>query len=138
MNQNDIPTAAAAPPAPSTAMGMEMNGAALLGRTVYGEGEETIGTVVDIVLDPRTNGIHQLVIESANLPNGGHKTVAVDMNRVRVRPEQGVRLTGLTRDGIAAMPDFAPDDASIALGRSSSKVRASDPIPHAPQPSPDR
>ncbi|MCW2242401.1 PRC-barrel domain-containing protein [Azospirillum canadense] len=138
MNQNDIPTAAIAPPAPSAALGTEMTGAALLGRTVYGEGEEQIGTVVDIVLDPHTHAIHQLVIEGTDLSNSGHKTVAVDMGRVQVRPEQGVRITGLTRGGIAAMPDFTPDDASIALGRSSSKMRASDPIPHAPQPSPDR
>ena len=113
----DATTTPMAAPAPSASMGMEMDARSLVGNTVYGRDEQVIGKVEDVVLDPQTNTIRQLVIGPYNGSGIGRKMVVVEMEEIQVRPEQGIRLSGLTRDDVAAMPDVNPDNSAVSLGK---------------------
>ncbi|HYG84873.1 MAG TPA: PRC-barrel domain-containing protein [Azospirillum sp.] len=110
------PTTPPADPAPSASMGTEMDAEAMIGRTVFDKDDQEIGKIEDVAVDSQTGRINRLVIGSGDPAGTGRKIVAVDMEKVEVTPEKGIRLSGLTRNDVAAMPDFT-DDSALSLGK---------------------
>lgn len=107
-------------PAPSSAMtaapsGKEISAEDMIGRDVYGQGDEELGEVTDVVLDPQSKAIRKLVIGTGGFLGLGQKTVAIDVEKVEIRPEQGVYVSGLTQEAVKAMPDFDVSEGTVSL-----------------------
>jgi hypothetical protein len=90
----------------------------LMGRTVVGSDGERIGTITDVILGPDGQARH-LVVRSGGFLGLGGRHVAVDIGQALTRPGgDSIRLHGMARTDIGAMPDFQYDDAVISLNRS--------------------
>lgn len=113
----DTPTTPSANPAPSASMGGELAPEAMIGRTIYDRDNQEVGKLDDVAVDPQTGRISRFMIVPRDGTDGGRKAVAVDMDKVEVMPEQGIRLPTLSRGDIAAMPDAAPGSALSLGGR---------------------
>src|SRR4051794_28951818 len=123
------PPAAAGPraPAPPATAGEAVRAADMIGRSVQGSDGEPLGKVRDAVVDARTGKIQKLVIASGGFLGIGAKNVALDFDRVEVRPEGGIVAKDVTRKDVGAMPrydvaaeteplDKPPPPAAVAPG----------------------
>lgn len=112
----DEPADTATAPAPSAApSGTEVSADDMIGRTVYGEEDEELGEVTDVIVDPDTKQVSRLVIGMGGFLGIGEKTVALDMNQVEIRPEQGIYVSGMRQADIEGMEEYNPDDATASL-----------------------
>lgn len=116
----DEPTAAEATTAPATTAptagaGTEVSADDMIGRTVYGEEDQEIGEVKDVILDPDTKQINRLVVGTGGFLGIGEKTVAIDMTQVEIRPEQGIYVSGLRQEDVQGMEEYNPDDSTASL-----------------------
>src|SRR3954449_1134115 len=123
------PPAEASPRAPATpaTAGEAVRAADMIGRPVQGSDGEPLGRVRDAVVDARTGKIRKLVIASGGFLGIGAKNVALDFDRVEVRPEGGIAAKDVTRKDVEAMPrydvaaeteplDKPPPPAAVAPG----------------------
>jgi sporulation protein YlmC with PRC-barrel domain len=78
----------------------------MMGRQVEGSDGQPLGRVSDVIVDPQSGRIQQLVIASGGFLGIGAKRVAVDFSEVEVRPEGGIVAKGLTQASIEGMPEF--------------------------------
>ncbi|HYG88946.1 MAG TPA: PRC-barrel domain-containing protein [Azospirillum sp.] len=115
MDTQGTPATPAAKPAPSAASGTEVSAEEMIGRSVYGKDNQEIGSVTDIVVDPQTKQIRKLVVGSGGFLGIGKKTVALEMDQVEIRPEQGLYASNLTREEIKGMPEFKVDESTVSL-----------------------
>jgi sporulation protein YlmC with PRC-barrel domain len=127
--QPSTPTPPAAQEAPMTAPGTPANEMAspatgagptaevstenMIGRDVYGDNDQDLGEVADVILDPQTKQISKLVIETGGFLGLGEKTVAIDIGQVEIRPDQGIYVSGLTQEAVRDMAEYDPDDATV-------------------------
>jgi|HigsolmetaAR204D_1030405.scaffolds.fasta_scaffold04450_2 sporulation protein YlmC with PRC-barrel domain len=107
----------ATPPAGDTGMaaGPEVSVEEMVGRNVIGADGESLGKVADVVVDPVSGEMKQLVIESGGFLGIGAKTVAVDMAEAEIRPEEGIFLSSVTQADIEGMPEFDPETQTQPL-----------------------
>jgi sporulation protein YlmC with PRC-barrel domain len=106
---------ATAPAASTPPSGTEVSADDMIGRTVYGEEDQEIGEVTDVIVDPDTKQVSRLVVGTGGFLGIGEKTVALDMNQVEIRPEQGIYVSGLRQEDIEGMEEYNPDDATASL-----------------------
>ena len=99
------PPAVATPQAPATA-GEAVRAADMIGRSVQGSDGKPLGKVRDAVVDARTGKIQKLVIASGGFLGIGAKNVALDFDRVEVRPEGGIVAKDVTQKDVEAMPRY--------------------------------
>lgn len=99
----------------SSGSGTEVSADDMIGRTVYGDGDQEIGEVTDVIVDPDSKQVNRLVIGTGGFLGIGKKTVAIDMSQVQIRPEQGIYVSGLTREDVEGMEEYDPDDATASL-----------------------
>jgi sporulation protein YlmC with PRC-barrel domain len=124
------PTPAApttATPAPAATAGEAVRDADMIGRPVQGSDGKPLGKVRDAVVDARSGKIQKLVIASGGFLGLGAKNVALDFDRVEVRPEGGIIAKDVTQKDVEAMPrydvaaetrplDKPPPPAAVAPG----------------------
>ena len=124
------PTPAApttATPAPAATAGEAVRAADMIGRSVQGSDGKPLGKVKDAVVDAASGKIQRLVIASGGFLGLGAKNVALDFDRVEVRPEGGIVAKDVTRKDVEAMPrydvaaetrplDKPPPPAAVAPG----------------------
>src|SRR4051794_3262234 len=123
------PPAEASPRAPATpaTAGEAVRAADMIGRSVQGSDGEPLGKVRDAVVDAASGKIQKLVIASGGFLGIGAKNVALDFDRVEVRPEGGIVAKDVTRKDVEAMPrydvaaeteplDKPPPPAAVAPG----------------------
>ncbi len=124
------PTPAApttATPAPAATAGEAVRAADMIGRPVQGSDGKPLGKVRDAVVDAQSGKIQKLVIASGGFLGLGAKNVALDFDRVEVRPEGGIVAKGVTQKDVEAMPrydvaaetrplDKPPPPAAVAPG----------------------
>jgi sporulation protein YlmC with PRC-barrel domain len=106
---------ATAPAASTPPSGTEVSADDMIGRTVYGEEDQELGEVTDVIVDPDTKQVSRLVIGMGGFLGIGEKTVALDMNQVEIRPEQGIYVSGMRQEDIEGMEEYNPDDATASL-----------------------
>ncbi|WP_207484678.1 PRC-barrel domain-containing protein [Arenibaculum pallidiluteum] len=99
----------------------------MIGRTVYSESGQDLGSVTDVIIDPDSKQIRRLVIGSGGFLGIGKKNVAVEVDRVQVRPQEGITVSGLTQETIRDMPEYDPDSSTVSLDRPAPR----DPAPGA-------
>src|SRR3954453_22781635 len=99
-------TPAPAPTTPAATAGEAVRAADLIGRSVQGSDGEPLGKVKDAGVDARTGKIQKLVIASGGFLGIGAKNVALDFDRVEVRPEGGIVAKDVTRKDVEAMPRY--------------------------------
>lgn len=87
----------------------------MVGKEVMGADGEPLGEVSDVVLDPETNQIVQLVIASGGFLGIGAKNVAVDIAEAEIRPEEGIFLSSITQEDITQMPEFDAEAETESL-----------------------
>lgn len=102
----------AAMPEPS---GTQVSVDEMVGKEVMGADGEPLGEVSDVVLDPETNQIVQLVIASGGFLGIGAKNVAVDIAEAEIRPEEGIFLSSITQEDITQMPEFDAEAETESL-----------------------
>ena len=95
--------------------GEEVSADDMMGRNVYGEGDEEIGEVTDVIVDPGTNDVRRIVIGIGGFLGIGQKTVAIDMEQVEIQPERGIYVSGMTRESVEAMEEYDPAEATVSL-----------------------
>jgi sporulation protein YlmC with PRC-barrel domain len=117
------PANKAASPAPSA--GAEVSTENMIGRDVYGDNDQDLGEVSDVILDPETKQIRKLVVGTGGFLGIGEKTVAIDIQQVEIRPDQGIYVSGLTQEAVRDMDEYDPDEATISLDK---------PVPATPEP----
>src|SRR3954454_6608905 len=142
------PPAEASPRAPATpaTAGEAVRAADMIGRSVQGSDGEPLGKVRDAVVDARTGKIRKLVIASGGFLGLGAKNVALDFDRVEVRPEAGIVAKDVTRKDVEAMPRYdvaaetepldkpPPPPAAVAPGTSGVGAGGGGAIVPPPQP----
>lgn len=97
----------------------------LIGSTVYGSGDETVGDVNDVVIG--SNGmIKAVVLGVGGFLGIGEKNVAVNPTALeRVRDGDTVRYRlATTKEELTAAPEFKPLDGTDATSTSSTKPAA--------------
>jgi sporulation protein YlmC with PRC-barrel domain len=121
------PTPAAPATTPAVTAGEAVRAADMIGRSVQGSDGKPLGKVKDAVVDAQSGKIQRLVIASGGFLGIGAKNVAVDFDRVEVRPEGGIVAKDLTQKDVEAMPrydvaaetkplDKPPPPAAVAPG----------------------
>ena len=110
-------------PAPSA--GTEVSTENMIGRNVYGDNDQKLGDVSDVILDPATKQVRKLVVGTGGFLGIGEKTVAIDIQQVEIRPDQGIYVSGLTQEAVRDMEEYDPDDATVSLDK---------PVPATPEP----
>ena len=108
----------AAPATPASREGVSADD--MMGRTVYGDGDEKLGSVSDVIIDPDSKQVKKVVIGTGGFLGIGQKTVAIEVERVEVRPEEGIRISGLTQEAIRDMPEYDADASTVSLDRPAS------------------
>jgi sporulation protein YlmC with PRC-barrel domain len=122
--QTTTPAPALTTPA---AAGEAVRAADMIGRSVQGSDGKPLGKVKDAVVDAQSGKIQKLVIASGGFLGLGAKNVALDFDRVEVRPEGGIVAKDVTRKDVEAMPrydvaaeteplDKPPPPAAVAPG----------------------
>lgn len=124
-------------PATPPASGEAIAASDLMGESVIGTDGKTIGTVDDIVIDPASGRIQQIVVKSGGVLGIGGKTVAMAFEELRVAPGEGVHASRVTSDDLKSMPDFDVADATADLDRRVAPPAATGGGP-APLPTPVR
>lgn len=108
----------------------------LLGKNVYGQDNEKVGEVEDIILDS-SGQAKQLVISSGGFLGIGEKQIAVDYSQAKWDQQQDrIQLSGMSRDQVKDMPEFEYSDTTTSLNRNRDKgAGTADPAtaPAAPQ-----
>ena len=99
-------TPAPAPTIPAATAGEPVRAADMIGRSVQGSDGKSLGRVKDAVVDAQTGKIQKLVIASGGFLGLGAKNVALDFDRVEVRPEGGIVAKDVTRKDVEAMPKY--------------------------------
>lgn len=90
----------------------------LIGKTVYGTGDEKLGTVDDVLLDS-TGKATQLVISAGGFMGIGDRKVAVDYNDAQWNSaKEELMISGLTAEQIKTMPEFEMTDSMTSFNRS--------------------
>jgi len=118
------PAAPTTTPAPAATAG---EAADMIGRSVQGSDGKPLGKVRDAVVDARSGKIQKLVVASGGFLGLGAKNVALDFDRVEVRPEGGIVAKDVTQKDVEAMPrydvaaeteplDKPPPPAAVAPG----------------------
>ena len=89
----------------------------LIGKTVYGTGDEKLGTVDDVLLDS-TGKATQLVVSSGGFLGIGERKVAIPYNDAQWNPDrEELQVAGLTAEQIKTMPEFEMNDTMTAFNR---------------------
>jgi sporulation protein YlmC with PRC-barrel domain len=99
-------TPAPAPTTPAATAGETVRAADMIGRSVQGSDGKPLGKVKDAVVDAQSGKIQKLVIASGGFLGLGAKNVALDFDRVEVRPEGGIVAKDVTRKDVEAMPRY--------------------------------
>ena len=76
----------------------------IIGSTVYNESRDTIGTIDDLVVNPKDSVTYVVLSVGGFLGLGTH-LVAVPFGSLHVVDKQ-MRLPGATRDSLKALPEF--------------------------------
>jgi sporulation protein YlmC with PRC-barrel domain len=102
------PPAEASPRAPATpaTAGEAVRAADMIGRSVQGSDGKPLGKVKDAVVDAQSGKIQKLVIASGGFLGLGAKNVALDFDRLEVRPEGGIVAKDVTQKDVEAMPRY--------------------------------
>lgn len=95
--------------------GVQVSVDEMVGKEVMGANGEPLGEVSDVVVDPETNQIVQLVIASGGFLGIGAKDVAIDIAEAEIRPEEGIFLSSITQEDIAQMPEFDAEAETESL-----------------------
>ena len=101
--QTTTPAPALTTPA---AAGEAVRAADMIGRSVQGSDSKPLGKVRDAVVDAQSGKIQKLVIASGGFLGLGAKNVALDFDRVEVRPEGGIVAKDVTQKDVEAMPRY--------------------------------
>ena len=101
--QTTTPAPALTTPA---AAGAAVRAADMIGRSVQGSDGKPLGKVRDAVVDAQSGKIQKLVIASGGFLGLGAKNVALDFDRVEVRPEGGIVAKGVAQKDVEAMPRY--------------------------------
>ncbi len=115
MTPPDTSAPEAARPAPAAGSSAEVSTENLIGRDVYGDNDQDLGEVADVILDPQTKQVRKLVIGTGGFLGLGQKTVAIDIEQVEIRPDQGIYVSGLTQEAVRDMEEYDPDEATVSL-----------------------
>jgi len=82
----------------------------LTGATIYGPGDETIGTISELVLDPSSGQVTQAVVDVGGFLGMGAHTVALDfaqLNVVHSAETDEVRVySNATKEELEQMPEY--------------------------------
>jgi sporulation protein YlmC with PRC-barrel domain len=108
------PAVPAASPAPQGG-GNEVSADKMIGQDVYGENNEELGEVTDVIIDPQSKQISKIVVGSGGFLGIGQKTVAIEVDKVQVRPQEGIYVTGLTQQAVKDMPEYDADASTVSL-----------------------
>jgi sporulation protein YlmC with PRC-barrel domain len=126
---SDTPSAAtrAAPKSSAGPATVERTSAEhLIGKSVIGANNETLGKVKDVIIDPKSGRAKQLVLASGGFLGIGEKQVAVDYNDAEVRGDTSkIMIPDLSRQQVQAMRDFDYDDTMVSLNRSTDMDKTS-------------
>lgn len=76
----------------------------IIGSTVYNETRDTVGTIDDLVVNPKDSVTYAILSVGGFLGLGTH-LVAVPLGSLHVVDKQ-MRLPGATRDSLKALPEF--------------------------------
>ncbi|WP_175914425.1 PRC-barrel domain-containing protein [Burkholderia metallica] len=76
----------------------------IIGSTVYNESRDTVGTIDDLVVNPKDSVTYAILSVGGFLGLGTH-LVAVPLGSLHVVDKQ-MRLPGATRDSLKALPEF--------------------------------
>ncbi|MCD7097501.1 PRC-barrel domain-containing protein [Stenotrophomonas sp. MMGLT7] len=76
----------------------------ILGKTVYNEAKEKVGTVDDIIVTPDSS-VSYAIVGAGGFVGLGRHNVAVPVRQFRLQGQDFV-LPGATKDAIKALPEF--------------------------------
>ncbi len=76
----------------------------VLGKTIYNENKEKVGTVQDIIVTPERS-VSYAIIGAGGFVGLGTHDVAIPVGQFR-RQGQGFILPGATKEAIKALPEF--------------------------------
>jgi sporulation protein YlmC with PRC-barrel domain len=76
----------------------------IMGKTVYNEDKESIGTVDDLIITPAKSVSYAIIGVGGFLGMGKHD-VAIPVNHFKVDKDR-ITLPGATKDALKAMPEF--------------------------------
>ena len=102
---------------PARSAGAEVSTEDMIGRDVYGNNDQDLGEVSDVILDPETKQIRKLVVGTGGFLGIGEKKVAIDIEQVQIRPDQGIYVSGLTQEAVRDMEEYDPDEATLSLDK---------------------
>jgi sporulation protein YlmC with PRC-barrel domain len=82
----------------------------VIGASVYNDHDQKIGTVDELLMAPN-HDVTQVVLSVGGFLGVDSKLVAVNIDRLQVRPDRIV-MDGATKDGLTKMPTYKFADAS--------------------------
>ena len=92
----------------------------MMGKNVYGQNNEKIGEVEDIILDPQSGQAKQLILSSGGFLGIGDKKVAVDFSKAQFDQQQDrVQISDMTQDQVKNMQEFQYTDNMQSMNRRS-------------------
>ena len=90
----------------------------MMGKNVITENGSTVGEVEDVLMRNRNRASH-VVVGAGGFLGMGERNVALDVDRLRWSGERNALVAmNMTRDQIAALPEYQYDGSMISLNRS--------------------
>ncbi|WP_051341046.1 PRC-barrel domain-containing protein [Azospirillum halopraeferens] len=87
----------------------------LMGRDVHSAAGENIGDVQDVIVDPQSGRVHQVVVGIGGFLGIGQRDVALDYNRLSFDPARDALTVDATREQLEAMQEFENDGTMTSL-----------------------
>lgn len=88
----------------------------LMGKDVYGDNNQKLGDVADVILDPQSGNATAVVLDRGGLLGIGAKQIALDYKLLDVTDDRIVARQ-ITEDQVKAMPEFQYDDTMVSYGK---------------------
>lgn len=91
----------------------------MMGKAVITEDGSKIGNVDDVLMRGRSNHASHVVVGTGGFLGMGERNVALDTDRLRWSGERNALVAmNMTRDQIAALPEYRYDGSMVSLSRS--------------------
>lgn len=91
----------------------------MMGKDVITENGQKIGDVEDVLMRGRSNRASHVVVGAGGFLGIGERNVALDVDRLRWSGDRNALVAmDMSRDQIAAMPEYRYDGSMVSLNRS--------------------
>ncbi|WP_448191724.1 PRC-barrel domain-containing protein [Azospirillum sp. sgz301742] len=91
----------------------------MMGKSVITADGSKVGSVEDVLMRNRSNRASHVVVGAGGFLGLGERNVALDVDRLRWSGERNALVAmNMTRDQIAALPEYRYDGSMVSLNRS--------------------